>query len=416
MRVLFVIDSLSGGGAERVATHIINNLDRDRFEVSLCLTLSNTRVYPVAEDVRVYVLPGAYSPKFLRAASARLAAFLFALIQCVLGKGFSRPYHHARTVLDEFLSSVGGLRRVVAEERPDVVISFLRNSNVIVLLARALARLRVPVCCSDRINLSEDLRTVSYPGANRVLLRLLYGHMLSGRGDRYLAVTRDAGEDIAAHFGVSLEKIITVYNGIDTAQVVDRSNEPLGDDLERAFSSDGLKVIAMGRLAKQKGHVYLLRAFHLVQQEFPCRLYILGEGEEKENLESLAQGLGVSDSVHFLGWHANPFAILRRCDFFVLSSLWEGFPNVILEAMALGLPVVATDCPSGPAEVLDGGEYGILVPPGDEVALSNALRAMMADKDLCSRFSQKSRERASHFSLTKMLHNVEALAENMIKQ
>ena len=131
---------------------------------------------------------------------------------------------------------------------------------------------------------------------------------------------------------------------------------------------------AQGRLTPQKDFPPLLRAFCLVRKEIPgAKLIILGEGRERLRLEQLAAELGLPGSAQFPGFVLNPFAFMARAAVFVLSSRWEGFGNVLVEAMACGTPVVSTDCPSGPSEILDGGTFGRLVPPGDAAALAEAI-------------------------------------------
>jgi len=137
-------------------------------------------------------------------------------------------------------------------------------------------------------------------------------------------------------------------------------------------------VLGIGRLARQKDFPTLLRAFAQVRSRRPCRLVILGEGKERSALTALVERLGITPHVEMPGFVANPFAYLRRAALFVLSSAWEGSPNVLIEALALAVPSVATDCPSGPREILCEGRYGPLVPVGDDEALAEAMEAMLA--------------------------------------
>ena len=133
----------------------------------------------------------------------------------------------------------------------------------------------------------------------------------------------------------------------------------------------------MGRLTRQKDFATLIRAFARVRQGLPARLIVLGEGEDRDDLEALCRSLGVAADVDLPGFVANPYAILARARLFVLSSRWEGLPGALIEALACGARVVATDCPSGPREILDDGRYGQLVAVEDEVALADAMRAAL---------------------------------------
>jgi glycosyltransferase involved in cell wall biosynthesis len=138
-------------------------------------------------------------------------------------------------------------------------------------------------------------------------------------------------------------------------------------------------IIGAGRFQRQKDFPTLLRAFSLLRGSRPCRLVLLGEGGGQRKLEGLISELGLTSDVDLPGFQANPYPFLARADLFVLSSVWEGSPNVLTEAMALGTPVVSTDCPSGPRELLDGGKYGPLVPVGDVEALAAAMANTLDD-------------------------------------
>ena len=154
-------------------------------------------------------------------------------------------------------------------------------------------------------------------------------------------------------------------------------------------------LLGVGKLKPQKDFACLIRAFARVRATRPVRLIVLGDGPQREALLVLARTLGVADAVALPGFVANPFAYLGRAAAFVLSSAWEGLANVVIEALACGCPVVSTDCPSGPAEILAGGKYGRLVPVGDDAALANAIAATL---DAPPR-QESLRDRARHFSV-----------------
>jgi glycosyltransferase involved in cell wall biosynthesis len=150
-------------------------------------------------------------------------------------------------------------------------------------------------------------------------------------------------------------------------------------------------VLAVGRLVPQKDFATLLRAFSLLRRRCRCRLAILGDGAERAPLESLARQLGLTENVAFCGFVANPYAWMARSRLVVASSKWEGLPTVLIEAMATGTPVVSTDCPSGPREILDGGTFGTLVPVGNAEALADAIAAALGaanDPDRLQRRAQ----------------------------
>ncbi|MDT8284422.1 MAG: glycosyltransferase, partial [Thermovirgaceae bacterium] len=168
--------------------------------------------------------------------------------------------------------------------------------------------------------------------------------------------------------------VMAIHNPVVTPELFSRAEQPADHPWFSGLEGTGVPVIlGMGRLTKQKDFHTLIRAFAEVRRNRNCRLMILGDGSDLGSLKKLVQGLGLAREVDFPGFHINPFPFLSRADLFVLSSIWEGFGMVLVEAMALGVPVVSTDCPSGPREILRGGQLGRLVPVGDHLSLAEAM-------------------------------------------
>lgn len=260
------------------------------------------------------------------------------------------------------------LRRI----RPDVLLSTSNPANLAALWARRLARCDLPVVVTVNVNLSAATgpKQALWGGWLRALARRSYP-----AADAVIAISRGVAADLAQATRVPADRITTVYNPVDLAEIERRAREPV----DHAWLSGGGApiVLAVGKLKRQKDFATLLRAFQRLRAARPARLVILGEGEERRPLEDLARELGVGDDVALPGFVENPFAWMARASVFALSSAWEGFSNVVLEALACGCPVVSSDCPSGPAEILAGGEFGTLVPPGDAEALAAALLAAL---------------------------------------
>jgi glycosyltransferase involved in cell wall biosynthesis len=167
-----------------------------------------------------------------------------------------------------------------------------------------------------------------------------------------------------------------IYNPIDLEAFARLAREPAAHPWLQAKETP--VILSVGRLVRAKDYPTLIRAFALVRKRQECRLIVLGEGRQRPRLESLIRRLGLADSVDLPGFAPNPFAYMARADLLALSSIFEGNPNVLVEAMAVGTPCVATDCRSGPRETLAGGRYGPLVPTGDARALAQALLATLA--------------------------------------
>ena len=285
-----------------------------------------------------------------------------------LPNGVRRVDLRAQRTLAALLPLRGYLRR----ERPRALLATLEHANVVALLAsRGLSGTRV--CVREANTASHDL---AHGGLRqRVLLPLMRG--LYRRADAVIAASEGVANDLVEHLRVPHERLQVIANPVLTPRVWELASAPPPHPW---FADDGPPtVLAVGRLTEQKRFDVLLRAFATASAQHPCRLVILGEGERRTDLEGIASKLGVADRVALPGFMENPFACMARCAVFVLSSAWEGLPNALIQAMALGAPVVATDCRSGPREVLDAGQHGALVPVDDVGAMSDAIVAALVN-------------------------------------
>lgn len=271
------------------------------------------------------------------------------------------------------LLSIPALAGYLRRERPAALISALNYANLVALWARALAGTRTPTLVVVHNHLSAEVANASSWRS-----RLLPALMRAGyrRADAVAAVSAGVADDLAATLGLARERVRVLYNPVVSRATLARAEEDPGDPWLRQDAPP--VIVGVGRLTPQKDFPLLLRAFARVRRRRPCRLLILGEGERRSELEALAEELGVAADVRLPGFVANPYAVLRRAAAFALSSRWEGLPTVVIEALAVGAPVVATDCESGPREILAGGRYGQLVPVGDEAALAGALERALA--------------------------------------
>ncbi|HGG59591.1 MAG TPA: glycosyltransferase [Gammaproteobacteria bacterium] len=189
--------------------------------------------------------------------------------------------------------------------------------------------------------------------------------------DHIVAVSQGVAEDTARVAEIPVDKISVIRNPVITASMLQAAREPVE---HRWFRDHGQPVIlGAGRLTVQKDFETLIRAFARVREKHSARLIVLGEGGQRASLENLVEELGLTDAVDLPGFQRNPHAWMRAADLFVLSSRWEGSPNVLTEAIALGTPVVSTDCPSGPVELLQEGKFGPLVPVGDVEEMARAI-------------------------------------------
>jgi N-acetylgalactosamine-N,N'-diacetylbacillosaminyl-diphospho-undecaprenol 4-alpha-N-acetylgalactosaminyltransferase len=335
--ILFVINSLAGGGAERVLTTILGASApwRDRYDVHLALLDDEPRAYSVPEWIAVTQLDARH----------RLGA------------------------------SIAQLRRLVGRLNPDAALAFLTRANV--ATAVAMAGRGRPWLISERVNTSAHLGSGAGAMAARAMVRFAYP-----RARHVIAVSDGVADDLVENFGVARDRVSAIANPVDHDAIAAQAAAP------SPLAIDGDYVVAAGRLVPNKNFALLVDAF--AASGLPHRLVIMGEGPERASLEAQIAARGLTERVLLPGFVANPFAMLARARLFAMPSNAEGFPNGLVEAMACGLPVVATNCASGPSEILadlpresvvDARQVpaGALVPPNDVAAFASALREVVSE-------------------------------------
>lgn len=284
---------------------------------------------------------------------------------------FARPLTTLKFASDTlaYLPSLTGYLRTT---QPDSLFSATTWLNIEAVLARRLAGVSTRLVISERSHFSSGK-----PGKvwrQRHLAAAMRRTYV--QADAITAVSRGVADDIARSLGIPREAITTLHNPTITPDFAARAGQPIDHPW---FAAGAPVLLGVGRVAYQKDFATLLRAFARVRRHRPARLVIVGEANQKQQsrLRALAEELGVADEVELSGYRPNPLPYMARATAFVLSSRWEGFPNALLEAMACGTPVVSTDCPSGPAEILEDGAYGALVPVADDAALAAAILATL---------------------------------------
>jgi len=288
------------------------------------------------------------------------------------------------------LGGVPALVSYLRSARPEVLLSASNHVNRATPLACLLARTNTRLV----LRVSTWLGWYGDPAQRRLRrLRLWQVRRLYPLADALIAVSKGVADDVVGVTGISGDRITTVYNPAATAELRAKANEPLDHPW---FSRGGPPVIlGAGTLRPQKDFSTLLRAFARVRARREARLVILGEGRERKRLTRLARRLGITGDLDLPGFVPNPYPYMARASLLALSSRWEGLPGVLIEAMACGCPVVSTDCPSGPAEILEGGAYGPLVPVGDEAAMAEAIISTLNHPPTGERL----RARAAEFSV-----------------
>jgi glycosyltransferase involved in cell wall biosynthesis len=335
--VAFILPSLRGGGAQRVILTIANGLAETGRPV----------------DIVLFEKTGEY----VRSVSPRVR---------VVDLG-------TRRATRSFFS----LRRYTRREAPSVMISSMPHVNILTILVEMLGSRGAHTIAVEHNTLSQAIRhTRGYTlPILALLMRLLYR-----RASRIIAVSHGVKDDLANILKLDSSRVTVVYNPVITDTLFLQSRESIDHPF---FDSQIAPVIvAAGRLTPAKGFSVLLEAFSLVIRNIPCRLIILGQGPDRDALEKQIQALGLQDFVSLPGFVQNPYAYFKKSQVFVLSSFWEGLPTVLIEALACGVSVVSTDCPSGPNEILENGRFGALVPVGDTTALASAIQNAIKSEKL----------------------------------
>lgn len=268
------------------------------------------------------------------------------------------------------LASLPGLIAYLRRERPRAMLSALGHANVIAILARALSGVKCRLVVSERNSMS-GLRGAG-GGLMRGLMRVFYPH-----SDAVVSVSQGIAQELIQDLGLTPKSVTSIANPVDVEGI--RRQADQGSDHPWAVPEGAPLFLAVGRLTEQKDYPTLLAAFAKVREQRLVRLAILGEGELRPALEARIEALGLWDDVALVGFQPNPFAWMRTCAVYVMSSAWEGFPNSLVQAMACGARIVSTDCRTGPDEILGGGQWGRLVPVGDVEALAAAMIATLDD-------------------------------------
>jgi len=299
----------------------------------------------------------------------------------ILALSFSKKLQHASTMAN-----------YIRQGSPDMIFPGTRQVDAPVLMSTHLTNNSPPVV--------PILRNAVEKRHQRTQRR---HRLLFASAARVVAVSDGVAASAMTEFGVPREKITTIYNPVVSPDI-DRLKSQMPD--HPWFLDNGPSIIlACGRFKKAKDYPTLVKAFALLSAQRPCRLLILGEGELREQIEALVRELNLQENVSLPGWADNPFAFMFRASLFVLSSRNEGLPGVLIQALACGCPCVSTDCPSGPAEILQDGAIGPLVPVGDDAALADAMARVLDNPP----DQQKLLARAGFFSAEKSARMYENL-------
>lgn len=355
VKVLLLLGSLDGGGAERVAVTLQTHCD------------------PAAADITIALL---------RHAGAYLA-------QARGGRLVSTP-PRGRTITD-LMRVPGDIAALIEAERPDVLMSFGMGVNMLARLALwRMKGARPRWICREDSNTDAEIDNLLTNPIGRAVVRWAIRRVY-GSADRILAVAEDLGARLRRQTRGA--RVSVIHNPIDIDLIRRRAAEPMAEPRARPY------VVAAGRMVRQKGYDVLIEAFAASQAARGLDLVILGAGPLEADLRGQAEGLGVAGRVAFVGFQENPWTWFAHARLFVLASRWEGFGNVIAEAMACGAPALAVDCDFGPREQIAHGVDGWLVAPASAPALTQGLGVLLPDEALRARLANAGQTRALQFDI-----------------
>jgi glycosyltransferase involved in cell wall biosynthesis len=298
------------------------------------------------------------------------------MVQATPDDGFRHAVPEGVRVIDlnagRALSSLFPLIRYLRREHPQVVISGAIQTNIVAAWAKRLAGVPLTHILTEH-NVISAL-TVDAPMLRTRMTPFLVRQFYPW-ADELVAVSEGSAQDLSRTIGIATSRIHVIYNPIIGDEFWRRATEPLVDP--RIDVDPRPLVLAVGRLHYLKDYPTLLRALSIVRKDVDARLVFLGDGDERATLENLKRELGLADSVSFLGNVANPLPYMKKAKVLALSSVVEALPTVLIEALAMNLPVVATDCPTGPREILYDGAYGTLVPVGDSELMAQSILGVL---------------------------------------
>jgi len=351
MKILFVIYSIYGGGAEKQMQYILEYIDRKMFEPHLCvfdLTGKENEVVP--EEIPVYDL----------STNLRPASFFL----------------------------IFKLMKLIKKIKPHKILSFMWGANLISILAGILTKTEFLI--SERTFSEVDIKGYFLSKLRKKIVSLLYR-----KAEKMIAVSYNVKKNLCKYFDIPKRKIRVISNGVDLKKI-----EKLKSEYEINLQN---YLLACGGLHKWKNYDFLIEVMAELKS---LSLVILGDGPLKKHLKQKAESLGVN--LILPGYINNPYPYFKKAKVFALTSLYEGFPNVVLEAMACGVPVVSVDCPGGVNEIIENGKTGLLVPSGDKKALTSAVIKLLENKNLCKILTENGyRKVKEEFTLDRMIKSYE---------
>ena len=370
-RILFVTKNMEFGGAQKKIVDLANGLSERGFAIAILVfdgkDKKGVRIKDLTSKIQV-ISPPPY------------------------------PNHPAISLRRGVRETVKAVRRW----KPDIVYSNLWNTNPFAVVVGRLFKARTVIEVSN--SEAHELEGEKHKEFVR-----FYRKRVFGLADAVIAVSK--GVELEVRHIYKTTHVQTVYNCIDIENVIERSK--MRNDVPHKYLRGHLPVVvAVGRMHRQKGYSYLLEALRIVNETTEARLIIVGDGNLKEQLLRRAESLGIGEKIAMVG-ETEPYAYMRHGDIFVLSSLYEGFGIVLVEAMSLGMPVISTDCDHGPREIIENGKNGLLVPVADPPKMASEIIRLIRDEKLRRSLGAEAEKRSRDFARDRMVSDYEKILKSL---
>ena len=371
-KVLIVVPSLMfGGGAEKVASTLSLNLSRN-YDISVLTFFHYDDIYPFKGKYYTIQEPHLFGGLILR-------------------------YYK--------------IHKIIKSINPDIIITFMNKTSFWVIPIKYLSKINAPLIISVNTNPNFHYRKRIY---GKYLIRFLYKLK---KVNIIVPVSKGLKKILNYKYKLNNDKITPIYNGFDIESIQQLAKENISDYKSIFNDASIIKFITIGRLSKEKGHKYLIKAFSKVIREIPnSRLFIIGEGILKLKLQKLIKSNHVENKVFLLGTKKNPYKYISKADIFVLSSLHEGLPTVLIEALACNLPIISTNCETGPNEILGGGRYGLLTEVANVSDLAEKMIFLAKNDESRRNFAEKSIERVKIYEKRKFIDNWIKIIDDTLKK
>ncbi len=304
--------------------------------------------------------------------------------------------------------------RLINKESPDIVIGFPNYSVIVISLIKRFLIKRlyfIAIINNNSLAIINERSGFIF----RTGIRLLFTKLIN-IPDKLVFTSVEMAKKYQSKFDIPDQKITVINHSVDLREAYRLQQGKIPKTELKIFKNKSFKIVSVGRFEKQKDFHTILKAFRLILDNKPnTELILIGDGPDKEILNDLSKNLDVYKKVHFLKWQKNVYKYLKHCDLFILSSNYEGFAMVIVEAMAMGIPVVATNTPYGPKEILDNGKYGVLVPMKDTQKMASEILKLIKSKKLRNRYRKSGLERVKKYGTKNMLKEFKNLFDNISK-